>query len=191
MGVVRSFLDLSSLRVTRTLGAWTAFLLASGFGHCVQAKELGVQALFFPGTGCTENVVKALQSARWFINFEAYNVIPDSVVKALIDARSRGVKVEVILDKGLKSSDRNSSADSLVRAGIKTYFDTKHSVARNSVVIIDETQVLTGSFDFSKSSDDATPDNLLIITDPAISGKYLENWRSHASHSNQYGKRSK
>ena len=136
-------------------------------------------------------MVKALQSAHWFINFEAYNVIPDSVVKALIDARNRGVRVEVILDKAQKSTDRNAAADSLVRAGIKTYFDTKHSVARNSIVIIDETQVLTGSFDFGKSSDDTTPDNLLIITDPTITAKYLENWRSHAEHANVYGKRGK
>lgn len=153
------------------------------------AKELDVQALFFPGTGCTDNMVKALGSARWFINFEAYNVIPEAVVQALIDARARGVRVEVILAKAQKSADRNASADMLVKAGVKTYIDSKHVTARNSIVIIDESKVITGSFDLSKSSDDVTPDNLLIITDAAISAKYLENWRSHAEHANAYKRR--
>lgn len=172
-------------KIALVLAAGAMAVTEPAFG----AKELDVQALFYPGRGCTDAVVEALGSARWYIHFQAYNVIPEAVSKALVEARERGVDVEVILDKGQKS-DRNSSAELLAKAGVKTFIDSRHASARNSIVIIDEAKVITGSFDFMKSADDTTSDNILVISDISMSAKYLQNWREHQQHAVAYtGKR--
>lgn len=148
-----------------------------------EPKALDVQALFYPGAGCADAVIQAVNSARWYLYFQTGNGLSNTAIKALIAAKKRGVHVEVILDK----SQKNGAADTLNDAGIKTYLDTKHGGPRTGVVIVDEAKVVTGVFDFSKSADDTNVDNLLVISDVAIAAKYLENWRSHVEHASLFG----
>ncbi|HEU5080815.1 MAG TPA: phospholipase D-like domain-containing protein [Opitutaceae bacterium] len=149
-------------------------------------KDREIQAHFSAGTGCSDELVKTIGTARWFINLQASHQICDPVIRALIEARKRGVQVEVILDKGAKAQT-NATADALVKAGVKTYIDAKHGMAHNSLLIVDEGQIVTGSFDFTKAPDDSSSGNILIISDTALTAKFLESWRAHVQHASLYG----
>jgi phosphatidylserine/phosphatidylglycerophosphate/cardiolipin synthase-like enzyme len=183
LGVLEFEMTGRSQKWARNILVGVAFLLGA---VALQAKDLEVQALFFPGNKCADELVKAIGSARWFINLQASHELSDPVIRALVEARRRGVAVEVILDKGAKAQT-NATADSLVRAGIKTYVDAKHGMPHNAVVIIDEAQVVTGSFDVTKETRDSASENLLIISDTATSAKYLASWRTHVQHASLYG----
>ena len=173
----------SSLRL---VGGILAALGASLLPLHATPKDRDIQAHFSAGTGCSDELVKTIGAARWFINLQASHQICDPVINALIDARKRGVQVEVILDKGAKAQT-NATADALVKAGIKTYIDAKHGMAHSSLLIVDEGQIVTGSFDFTKAPDDSASENILIISDTALTAKYLESWRSHVQHAALYG----
>jgi phosphatidylserine/phosphatidylglycerophosphate/cardiolipin synthase-like enzyme len=53
-------------------------------------------------------------------------------------------------------------------------------------MIIDGETVITGSFNFTKAAEEKNAENLLIIKDKDLAGKYTENWKNHAGHSDVY-----
>ena len=64
--------------------------------------------------------------------------------------------------------------------------DTKHAIAHNKVMVIDGAVVITGSFNFTKAAEEKNAENLLVIRDRDLAGKYGENWQDHAGHSEGY-----
>jgi hypothetical protein len=44
-----------------------------------------------------------------------------------------------------------------------------------------------GSFNFTKSAETRNAENLLIIHDPVLAARYLQNWNVHAAHSSVIG----
>ena len=55
--------------------------------------------------------------------------------------------------------------------------DGNPNVFHHKVLIIDDTIVVTGSFNFSQSAADDNDENLLIIHNPAIASAYLEEFQ--------------
>ena len=82
--------------------------------------------------------------------------------------------------------ERYSSADFLARAGIPVRIDAAHAIAHNKVMLIDDSMVITGSFNFTRAAEEKNSENLLIVHDPALAARYAENWPIHARHSEPY-----
>ena len=153
----------------------------------VQAAERSKnwQVYFSPKGGCTEAVVDALSRAKSTVIVQAYSFTSAPIAKALITAKSRGVNVQVILDDSQRT-EKYTEATFLLHAGVPTYIDAKHAIAHNKVMIIDEETVITGSFNFTKAAEESNAENLLVIHSKALAAKYLENWKKHAEHSENY-----
>jgi phosphatidylserine/phosphatidylglycerophosphate/cardiolipin synthase-like enzyme len=144
-----------------------------------------IQVFFSPQGGCTEAVVQNLASAHSEIFVQAYSFTSAPIAKALVDAHRRGVKVQVILDKSQRT-EKYSSADFVLHSGIPTYIDAQHTIAHNKIMVIDGKTVITGSFNFTKAPEEHNAENLLVINDPELAGKYLANWKNHVAHSDGY-----
>jgi phosphatidylserine/phosphatidylglycerophosphate/cardiolipin synthase-like enzyme len=95
------------------------------------------------------------------------------------------VKVEVILDKSQRT-EKYSSADFVLHAGIPIKIDAAHAIAHNKIMIVDGQVVITGSFNFTKNAEESNAENLLVIRDTALADKYAANWKIHAAHSQVY-----
>jgi hypothetical protein len=148
-----------------------------------------VQVYFSPQGGCTEAIVSQLAESRTSILVQAYSFTSSPIAKALVDAHERGVDVRVILDKSQRT-EKYSSADFLVHAGIPTAIDAEHAIAHNKVMVVDGEIVITGSFNFTKSAENNNAENLLILRDAWLAGKYTANWTAHAQHSEPYSAKS-
>lgn len=144
-----------------------------------------IQVFFSPKGGCTETVVENLNKARSNVLVQAYSFTSAPIAKALVDARKRGVHVEVILDKSQRT-EKYSSADFVAHAGIPTYIDAKHAIAHNKIMVIDGKTILTGSFNFTKAAEENNAENLLVIQDATLAAKYAANWQKHLAHSEKY-----
>ena len=46
--------------------------------------------------------------------------------------------------------------------------------------------VLTGSFNFTRAAEEHNAENLLVINDPVLARKYIENWHAHEQHSGPF-----
>jgi phosphatidylserine/phosphatidylglycerophosphate/cardiolipin synthase-like enzyme len=144
-----------------------------------------ISVFFSPNGGATSAVVRELERAKTHVYVQAYSFTSAPIARALLDAHKRGVDVEVILDKSNKTA-RYSSADLIEHAGIPTFIDAAHAIAHNKIMIIDESTVLTGSFNFTTAAERHNAENLLVMHDPSLAAKYHSNWQVHRDHSQAY-----
>ena len=158
---------------------------ALALAFAAPAAAAPTEVYFSPHGGCTEAVVREVQAARSSVYVQAYSFTSAPIARALAEAEARGVDVEVILDKSNRSA-RYSGADYLLHHGIPTRIDAAHAIAHNKVMIIDGRVVITGSFNFTKAAEEHNAENLLVLRDPALAARYLQNWKLHALHSPLY-----
>lgn len=115
-----------------------------------------VEVFFSPDGGATAAVVRELDAARSEILVQAYSFTSRPIAKALVEAKKRGVKVEVVLDKSQRR-EKFSSADFVAHAGIATFIDSAHAIAHNKVIIVDRQTLITGSFNFTWAAEELIP----------------------------------
>ncbi len=162
-----------------------SFLLA--FGITGTSAYAETQVCFTPGQNCTGEIVATIGSARKEVMVEAFNFTSRPIIKALAQAEHRGVRIDLILAP--KHEKPSYAARQLIAAGIRPLVDDKVKTAHNKVMIIDGTTVITGSFNFTTSAQEANAENLLIIRDPAIAGQYMANFRRRAAASRPFAVR--
>ena len=149
------------------------------------ASEAGVSVYFSPNGGCTAALLREMAEARESVYVQAAQFTSVSLAKGLIAAHERGVDVRVIVDAN-KNEDR-TQADRLEEAGVPTFTDGKHATAHNKVMIFDHKTVATGSFNFTKDSEQENAENLVFLRDkPAVVTAYEDNFRHHLDHSKKY-----
>lgn len=163
--------------------------IVAGFSSLSHAADI-VAVCFTPGGECTDVIVGQIGSARQQVLVQAYSFTSAGIVKALADAKRRGVDVRVILDKSNACKDGGEcekkgaiAADTLGIVKVPVLIDRAHAIAHNKVMIIDGTRVITGSFNFTKAAQEKNAENLLVINDPALAHRYIDNWREHVEHS--------
>jgi len=155
--------------------------------HADQFQSTGtIDAYFSPHGGATDAIVKELNNAKTEILVQAYSFTSKPIAKALLDAKKRGVKIEVILDRSQRSKNY-SAADFVAHAGIPTYIDSAHAIAHNKIMIIDKSTLVTGSFNFTSAAEEKNAENLLILKgNKALVDRYIGNFNEHKGHSERY-----
>jgi phosphatidylserine/phosphatidylglycerophosphate/cardiolipin synthase-like enzyme len=156
--------------------SWVLLLLISsslaGFGA-------DVEVYFSPNGGATDAIVREITNAKREILVQAYSFTSAPIAEALVTARKRGLKVEAILDKS-NLKEGYSSITFLENSSIPVYIDDRVKIAHSKIMIIDNSEVITGSFNFTKAAETHNTENLLIFkNDPGLVAKYLMNynWR--------------
>jgi phosphatidylserine/phosphatidylglycerophosphate/cardiolipin synthase-like enzyme len=169
---------------------WSLLLVVAGMVAGCQPPGIAtlpaIEVYFSPHGGCTDAVVREIESARSTILVQAYSFTSSPIAKALVDARKRGVRVQAILDKSELKEGSYSEADFLAHVGVPTLIDAEHAIAHNKVIILDGQVVLTGSFNFTRQAETSNAENLLVIRSPALARQYTANWQLHAEHSERY-----
>ncbi len=150
-----------------------------------QESAGGIEVYFSPHGGCTDAVVRELDAAKDSVLVQAYTFTSSPIAKALVAARGRGVNVQVILDKSQRTG-AYSPATFFKEAGIPTFIDDKYAIAHSKVMVIDGRTVITGSFNFDESAEEANAENLLVLHDAATAAKYAANWNAHLAQSVPY-----
>jgi len=173
------------LRRVRLAAAAGASALLLAVASPAQPDPPAWSVYFSPNRGATAAVVDALSVARATVLVQAYSFTSAAIARALVEAHARGVDVQVILDRR-ETGAKYSSADFLVHAGIVTLIDGAHAIAHNKVIVVDGDTVITGSFNFTTAAERQNAENLLVIHDPALAARYVDNWRAHAAHSSHY-----
>jgi phosphatidylserine/phosphatidylglycerophosphate/cardiolipin synthase-like enzyme len=142
-----------------------------------------IQVCFTPGENCTAEITDVIDAAKKSIFVQAYSFTSAPIAAHLIAAKKRGVNVNVILDKSQKTQ-KYSASHFLVNQHIPCWIDYKPAIAHNKIMIIDEKEVITGSFNFTKAAQNKNAENLLIIRDPALADIYMRNWQRRKAVSN-------
>jgi len=137
---------------------------------------------FTPGEKCTDLIVKQIDEAKKSIYVQAYGFTSQPIIEAVGNAKGRGLEVKVILDKVNETEKQGNGAKYLRGKNIDVLIDSKVAIAHNKVMVIDGKNIITGSFNFTKSAQDRNAENVLIILDDStVAKKYITNWEKRAA----------
>lgn len=185
--------DLTSLGwVTSERLMWlqiaTGFFAALTLVHWKRwlSRKLGgvptLNVYFSPRGGCQDAIVQELQKARREILVQAYSFTADPLTYALVDAKKRGVNVDILLDRS-NEVERYSDLSIFLDQGVQPLIDAEHGIAHNKVVIIDQKVVVTGSYNFTNQAEGENAENVVIIKgQPEIVKRYRDNFMTHKAH---------
>jgi phosphatidylserine/phosphatidylglycerophosphate/cardiolipin synthase-like enzyme len=138
---------------------------------------------FSPKGGCQDAVVREIQKARREILVQAYSFTSEPISKALIEAKKRGVHVEILLDHS-NEKEPHTDLPLFVEKGLAPLVDANHAIAHNKVMVIDRWTLITGSFNFTNQAEHENAENLLIIKGHGeLVTQYRNNFFAHKGHS--------
>lgn len=140
-------------------------------------NENQIELCFTPPSGCGTLIAQEIARAKDSVYVQAYGLTSGIIVNQLIQAKNRGVKVQVLLDKS-NVSDKWSKMMDLVNANVSVRIDKVSGIAHNKVIIIDGQKVITGSFNFTNAADKRNAENVIIINNKSVAKEYLNNWQN-------------
>jgi len=150
-----------------------AFLLGVYVGTTFVHPELGqplTEVCFSPREDCASIVVRRISEAKASIHVLMFTFTLQRVADALIEAKSRGVDVRIVMER---NQDVNNEVHMrLAEAGIEVRMDNNEALMHNKIAIIDSTVVITGSFNWTQSANNSNNENLLVIGDTALAQSY-------------------
>lgn len=125
-------------------------------------------------------VLKVIGSARTSIRLAGYLFTSPKVVRALLEAKRRGVDVAVVVDdKGNRSKASRQALNLLVNASIPTRTIGRYAIAHDKYVVADSRHVETGSYNYSASAASRNSENVVAVwNNPALARRYLQHWES-------------
>ncbi|MBN1684644.1 MAG: phospholipase D family protein [Gammaproteobacteria bacterium] len=143
------------------------------------------QVCFTPGQNCIQLITKTIDQAHHQVFMQAYSFTSMPIARALVSAQNRGVDVKVILDK---SQFENSyyALSYLIRHKVPIWCDYRVQIAHNKVMVLDDSTVITGSFNFTSAAQYKNAENLLVIHDPNLAHLYHQNWDRRLHQSRQF-----
>ena len=177
----------------------TWLLLATGFTGAL-ALVFYVRRIYFwfvtppsldvhysPKGGCTDAVVREVQRARREILMQAYSFTSKPIADALVEAKKRGVHVEILLDRSNEQETYNEIGH-MIEQGVAPLIDAQHAIAHNKIMIIDRATIITGSFNFTHQAEAENAENLLVIKGHgALVKAYIASFGVHKAHSQAPG----
>ena len=170
------------LLATGFTGALTlVFAIRSALAWLKRPFALAVH--FSPKGGCTEAIVRELKKAKSEILLLAYSFTSKAIAEALVEAKGRGVHVDIVLDRSNEQETYSELSD-LLGKGLVPLIDSHHAIAHNKVIVIDGHTVVTGSFNFTNQAEHDNAENLLIFAGhPEVARSYRQNFMDHKAHS--------
>ena len=134
------------------------------------------QVWFSDSEDLTTVLTDHMDTSTETLDVAVYTFTSEAIRNAIIDAKSRGVSVRVVIDVW---ATNDPIAASLDEAGVSTrraagYDNTQGDpgIMHHKFAVVDQQSVATGSFNFTLSADSKNHENLLIVSDPALAGQY-------------------
>ncbi len=139
-------------------------------------------AFFSPDDNIKKILIDLIDAEKAGIKVTAFMLTDKDIAQALIDARQRGIKVEVITD-GNSSKDRFSKVGMLKDAKITIYHYEPQSkgmvndIMHHKFIIFKDnihhkSLLWTGSFNLTKSANDKNHENVVVIEEPCLVEQY-------------------
>lgn len=155
------------------------FLLVATPAVFSQEKEV-ITVYFSPEEQVAEKLISLIDQEKESIRAAVYCLMHHGIARALIRAHERGVDVEVLVDSfSIKS---RSPIKKMVAANIPVYvwnpppskYKKRGSLMHDKFCVLGHEKVWTGSFNFTREAAVNNRENVVLLQDPSIANRYLE-----------------
>ncbi len=149
-----------------------------------------IETGFSPEGGAERLILKVINTSQKSIHLAAYSFTSPKVVRALADARKRGVDVRVVVDdKGTSSKSGTAALNLLANAGIPVRTNGKYAIHHDKYIVSDGVHVQTGSFNYSQAAASSNSENVIVLWhNNALAASYLRHWQSRFDEGTNYRK---
>jgi mitochondrial cardiolipin hydrolase len=135
--------------------------------------EMVVQACFSPQGKCSAHILREIDSAKQELLVAVYAFTSDDLAGALVQAKKRGVAVQVVIDREFDRANDNSKGKFFdtqripVRrvSGTVKMGDKDPGLMHQKFAVIDRRIVFTGSYNWTHSAENRNDENLLLFRD--------------------------
>ena len=136
------------------------------------AAEMVVQACFSPQGKCSSYILREIDQAKKELLVAVYAFTNDELAGALVQAKKRGVAIQVVLDREFDTRTENSKGKFFETnkiplrrlAGAKSQSQERDAgLMHQKFAVIDRKTVLTGSYNWTHSAEKANDENLLLF----------------------------
>ena len=150
----------------------------------LEASATSVEVWYGPEDRPLEQLVRTYDHAKRYIFVAVYGLTSPLTVKALVEAKRRGVDVRVVTDRERLVDVKQQTALSTLReAGIPIKINRHDSLMHLKQAVIDDEINTNGSMNQTTSGNRYNDERLDIIKDHAISvkarEKFLSLWKDH------------
>jgi phosphatidylserine/phosphatidylglycerophosphate/cardiolipin synthase-like enzyme len=145
-----------------------------------QASRPSIEVAFSPEAGAEALVLQVIASAQQSVRLAAYSFTSPAVVRALMDAKKRGVDVQVVVDdKGNYGRASAVALGLIAGVGIPARTVRTYAIHHDKFIVVDARTTQTGSFNYSQAAARSNSENVLVVWDnPQVAERYLAHWRS-------------
>ncbi|MBK7419997.1 MAG: phospholipase D-like domain-containing protein [Nitrospira sp.] len=162
-------------------------LIVAGFVFLTQipvCASATIDVYYAPEDQPIDRVVGLYAHATRYIYVSVYALTAPSVVKALVEAKRRGVDVRVITDRErLNDPKQHSAVNTLRLAGVPIRINRHDALMHLKQVVIDDAVNTSGSANHTTSGNRYNDERLDVITDARLTAKarekFLTMWNDH------------
>jgi len=128
-------------------------------------------------------VLAHVASIKSSIRVSAYGFTSKRVAQALVDAKNRGVDVQVVVDyKENVTSDTYGTSKAalsmLLAVGIPVRTVSKFPIHHDKFMVGDGLTVQNGSFNYTNAATYSNSENVMVVSDAPTAAAYLTHWTS-------------
>lgn len=133
---------------------------------------LGTEVYFSPGGGVRQRLVRAIDASRRTIDIALYNFTAAELAEVLYAAKARGVQIRIQVDR--EKAEEGFVIRGLRRRGLamRALGVPEQSLMHHKFAIFDDHLVATGSYNWTQSAERANYENLLVLDDPEVIGRF-------------------
>ncbi|MGV7929630.1 MAG: phospholipase D-like domain-containing protein [Spirochaetota bacterium] len=139
----------------------------------VKIGETDINAYFSPDDDIERILLKRLEKAEKSVRFMAFSFTSDPLGEELIRLHKKGVDVRGVMEK-TGTNGKDSEYIKMKIEGVPVKLISGIGRMHHKVMIIDESIVVTGSFNFSRGANVRNDENVLIIHNEGIALAYLK-----------------
>jgi phosphatidylserine/phosphatidylglycerophosphate/cardiolipin synthase-like enzyme len=135
-----------------------------------------VENYFAPEDQVMTHVIDIVSKARTSVHFMAFSFTDDNLGNTMVSLADRGVIVEGIFET-TGADTQYSECGKLLKNGEDVRLDGNSATFHHKVIIVDNSIVILGSFNFSSNANTQNDENLLIIHDPVLATAFEQQYQ--------------
>ncbi len=132
-----------------------------------------IDVYFSPDDGVQANFVNLVNNAQKSIYFMAFSFTADEIGDAVRARAKEGVTVAGVMETEQVNSNVGTEFDPFQQAGLDVLRDGNEGLMHHKVMIIDESTVIFGSYNFTNSAEIKNDENLIVIYNEEIAAQFM------------------
>lgn len=143
----------------------------------IPTAVLASEVYFSPGGGVRQRLLQAIEASRQTIDLAMYNFTASELARALYAAKARGVHIRILVDREMAEEGVVIRAMRRKDLEVRSLGVPGQSLMHHKFAVFDDRLVATGSYNWTNSAEHANYENLVVLDDPDVVGRFQREFR--------------